>query len=333
MGRSVALAAVLAVAVLVGAFFVYRRAVGAGPGPNPIAAVHDAGTLVAPPVDVVPPQGEGADAGVVDERAEIVAARGRVEARTGERGPWSGASVGQRLNTDDSVRAGRNAEATLRMGNGVEVRLSPRSEFSIRELTESTSKIRLEEGHVTASVDEDGKRTLRVAARGTDAEAESKGGEFGVVTDGRGQLAVATSTGSVKLSAGGQSVDVAAGQTSAAVAGGTPSAPRAIPSSLFLKIGNLGSTRTRETSVTVTGTTDPGSVVSAAGTPARVDDKGRFRVKVPLKDGANTVAVDVTDASGRTKSKTLPTIILDRKKPGIEAETQWGTQKPKPKPD
>ncbi|HEY4220662.1 MAG TPA: FecR domain-containing protein, partial [Myxococcota bacterium] len=275
-----------------------------------------------------------ADAGVAAaatpgavEKAEIIDARGAVQARIGEKGPWSEAAIGDKLNTDDAVRAGRNAEATLRMGNGVEVRLSPRSEFTIRELSESVSKIRLEEGHVTASVDENGKRTLRVAARGTDAEAESKGGAFGVVTDGKGQLAVATSTGSVKLSAGGQTVDVAAGQISQ-LAGGVPSAPRAIPASLFLKVAELGAKKTKETSVTVNGATDPGSLVHAGDATAKVDERGRFRIQIPLKDGDNSVTVDVTDASGRTRTQALPTIVVDRKKPPIEAETKWGTPAP-----
>jgi hypothetical protein len=319
LGRSVAVTVVLVLALLATAVVVYRAKVA--PATTPVVErVVDAGVVA--PANPAHVEG-GADAGVATpQTAEIVAARGAVQARAGEKGPWTEANVGQKLGTDDAVRAGRNAEATLRMGNGVEVRLSPRSEFTIRELSEGTSKIRLEEGHVTASVDENGHRSLKVAARGTDAEAQSSGGEFGVVTDGKGQLAVATTTGSVKLSAGGQTVDVVAGQTSD-IAGGVPSAPRAIPSSLFLKVGELG-TKTNQTTVTVTGQTEPGSLVKSGENVAKVDAQGRFRVQVPLKDGDNSVAVDVTDASGRTKSQSLPTIVVDRKKPEISAETKWG---------
>jgi hypothetical protein len=271
------------------------------------------------------PAAVDAGPGEDNAHAQIIAARGAVQTRSGSTGPWADAAAGTRLGTDDAVRAGRNAEATLRMGNGVEVKLSPRSEFSIRELTDEVSKIRLEEGHVTASVDENGKRVLRVAARGTDAEAESRAGQFGVVTDGRGQLAVATTQGSVKLSAGGKTVEVAAGETSQ-VAQGAPTPPRPIPSSLFLKVGELGNTKTNQTHITVTGQADPGSVVKAGDSVARVDEKGRFKVQVALKDGANTVAVDVMDATGRSKQQVLPPIIVDRQKPKIEAETTWGKQ-------
>lgn len=324
MGRSLVVVVILVVVVLGAAWFIYQRStLSAGDGTGGVngTEVHARGGGA--DVDAGAASGEVMDGGVVDNRAEVISARGTVQTRAGSKGPWSAVSVGQRLATDDAVRAGRNAEATLRMGNGVEVRLSPRSEFTIRELNDEVSKIRLEEGHVTASVDEDGKRVLKVAARGTDAEAESRGGQFGVVTDGNGQLAVATSTGSVKLTAGGETVDVAAGQTSS-VTDGAPSAPSTIPSSLFLKVAGLGATKTNQTQVTVTGQTDPGSIVRSGEQVAKVDEKGRFKVQVPLKDGTNTVAVEVTDAQGRTKTQALPPITVDRVKPSIEAETTWG---------
>lgn len=322
MGRSLVVTGVLVAVLLVGAFFVYRGLIeGKNGGAELVVAPFDAGAPVAAPG----PLEAAADAGPPElEHAELVATRGTVQVRSAE-GRWIDAAVGQRLGTDDAVRAGRNAEATLRMGNGVEVRLSPRSEFSIRELTAEVSKIRLEEGHVTASVDENGKRVLKVAARGTDAEAESSGGQFGVVTDGKGQLAVATTTGKVKLSAAGESVEVAAGETSS-VAGGAPAAPRPIPSSLFLKVGDLGSRKTNKAQIVVTGQTEPGSLVKVEGAVARVDAKGRFKVPVALKDGENKIAVDVVDASGRTRTQTLPPVTVDRVKPKIEAETTWGTK-------
>ncbi len=319
MTRSVVIAVVLMVAVVAAAWFLYGRTVGGDQTGSKVTVVLDAGHT---------PAGDGAateDGGVaapVDARAEITALRGSVQSRAAH-GSWSDAVVGQRLASDDSVRAGRASEATLRLGDGVEVRLSPRSEFTVRELSAEVSKIRLDEGHVTASVDEAGKRVLRVQARGSDAEAESAGGQFGVVTDGSGQLAVATSTGTVKLSAAGTTVEVGAGETSA-VTGGAPSAPRPIPASLFLKVGALGPQKTRELSTTVSGQADPGSVVSVGEQIAKVDDKGRFQVKVPLKDGQNQLAVDVTDATGRTKSAALPPITVDRAKPAIEAQTTWG---------
>ena len=330
MGRSLIVTAILVLLVLGAAFVVYQRVLGPDAGTNGVVVDDD--RVLGPVVTDggVETASASVDGGVVlaDNRAEIVLARGSVQTRVGDKGPWSNAVVGQQLATADSVRAGRNAEATLRMGNGVEVRLSPRSEFTIRELNDRVSKIRLDEGHVTASVDERGQRVLKVAARGTDAEAESTGGEFGVVTDGNGQLAVATKTGTAKLTSGGATVDVPAGQTSSASVNGTPSAPRPIPTSLFLKVGSLGATKTNQTQVTLTGQADPGSIVRTGDVVAKVDERGRFKVQVPLKDGENTVAVEVLDAQGRSKIQSLPPITVDREKPKIEAETTWGAKSP-----
>ncbi len=274
--------------------------------------------------------GAGVDGGVAAPRvvhaAMLSATRGTVQVRRGDSGTWVDAAPGQVLDADDAVRAGRNAEARVTMGDGVEVRLSPRSELRVRELSEAVARVRLDEGHVTATVDDGKGRVLRVQAKGSDAEAESKGGTFGVVTDGRGQLAVATTTGSVKLSAKGESVDVAAGQASTVVAGSAPSAPAAVPASLFLKIGALAATQTNQTSTTVSGTTTPGSLVRVGDLTTTSDAKGRFAMKVPLRDGKNELAVEVLDATGRREDKRLPAVVVDRQKPTIEADVKWGTK-------
>jgi hypothetical protein len=321
MGKSVVVAVVLMLLLLGAALVAYRTLLGDDRITKVLPTIVDAG-----PRELVDGAGAGGvlDAGApLDLRAEITQARGSVQVRPAN-GAWGDAAVGTRLNADDGVKTGRNAEAVLRMGDGVEVRLSPRSEFTVRELSAQVSKIRLEEGHVTATVDEKGARSLKVAAKGTDAEAESAGGQFGVVTDGKGQLAVATATGKVKLTSAGQTVEVVAGEASTASAGEAPSAPRAIPNSLFLKVG-AGAAKTNQLATTVSGTTDPGAVVRVNDAMTAADENGKFTMKVPLKDGKNKLAVEVTDASGRTKSDVLPDVTVDREKPKIEAETKWGT--------
>lgn len=255
--------------------------------------------------------------------ATVASARGRVQVRRGDRDEWQDAPPGALLGPDDAVRAGRNAEATLRLGDGVEVRLSPRSELSVRELTEAVSRVRLDEGHVTAVVGTGG-RTLRVQARGSDAEAASNGGTFGVVTDGKGTLAVAATTGSVRVSAAGSAVDVNAGETTTVDAGKTPSTPTAMPTSLFLKVEELAATQTNQTATTVNGTTTPGAIVRVQDQVATSDARGRFALKVPLKDGRNDLAVEVVDANGRRQDQALPAVTVDRVKPPIDAAVQWG---------
>jgi hypothetical protein len=276
-----------------------------------------------PPTTTPPDTTPTADAGVaVPVTAQVVAVRGKVLVRRGE-GEWADAVLNATLGPDDALRAGRNAEATLRLGDGVEVRLSPRSDLSVRELSEAVSKVRLDEGHVTATVTAGG-RALRVAARGSDAEAESKGGTFGVVTDGRGTLAVAATTGTVRVSAAGAAVDVNAGEATTVSAGATPAAPTASPSSLFLKLGALGAPQTNQTTTVVSGTTAPGALVRVGDSVVTSDASGRFSMKVPLRDGRNELSVDVIDANGRREDKRLPPVMVDRVKPPIDANVQWG---------
>lgn len=329
MTRAVAVVVVLALFIVLVGLIAYSRlfhvepvvAVDTGGNPNVVVAATtaDAGA------------GAGAATTTTPEKPPVgemivSSTRGTVQVRHGDDGAWVDALPGQKLSPEDSVRAGRNAEATIGMGDGVEVKLSPRSELRVRELSEAVARVRLDEGHVIATVDDGKGRVLRVQAKGSDAEAESKGGTFGVVTDGRGQLAVATTTGTVKLTAKGESVDVGAGQTSTVIAGGAPSAPAALPSSLFLKIGALAATQTNQTSTTVSGTTSPGALVRVGDQTTTSDSKGRFAMKVPLRDGKNELAVEVQDAAGRTEDKRLPPVLVDRQKPTIDAAVQWGTK-------
>ena len=325
MIRSIALV-LLAATLLVGVgVVVYGRVFGPPPPvvvatvPPPVVA------LVAVPTTSTAPADAGVTATVAEPQVTVLTARrGSVQIRHGDDGEWRDAEESARLGADDVVRAGRNAEATLQLGNGVEVNLSPRSELRIRELTEAIARVRLDEGHVTATVDGDGRRILRVQAKGSDAEAESTGGTFGVVTDGDGQLAVAATTGRVRVSANGGSVDVEAGQTTSVTAGKAPSPPTAVPGSLYLKLGALAATQTNQTATTVSGTTAPGSLVRVRDLAATSDAKGRFSMKVPLRDGKNDIAVEVVDASGRRQDSKLPVVTVDRKKPTIDAKVQWG---------
>jgi hypothetical protein len=320
MSRSVLTTLLLVAAVLGGALLIYR---GMFAEPEQVAQVEP------PVVDTpAPPKDAGytpPDAGApAPLKATVVSSRGLVEVKAAD-GTWQPAKVGQELGAEEAVRTGRNGEANLRFGDGIEVRVSPLSEFSVRDLEADLSRIRLEEGHVAASVDPAKQRALQVEAQGSDAVAESKGGDFGVVTDGRGQLTVATQTGSVKLSSRGKTVEVAAGETSTVLADGDgPTAPRAIPKSLFIKLQEPAARRINQRHTVVEGQTAPGSIVRVDGKLAKTDSKGRFRVKAKLKDGKNRVSVNVLDASGRKQTAKTSEIVVDREKPQIESEMQWG---------
>jgi len=313
----------LLVALLLGgAGLIYKRTFDA---PATVVA-NDPPSVPTPPPLATSDAGPAAtDAGpTVNLKATVVASRGLVEVQATD-GSWKPATVGQEIDADQAVRTGRNGEANLAFGDGIEVRVSPLSEFAVRDLQDDLTRIRLEEGHLAASVDPSKKRLLQVEAKGSDALAESRGGEFGVVSDGKGQLTVATETGSVKLSSAGKTVEVAAGETSTVLADGDgPTAPRAIPKSLFLKLEDPRDRRINRNYTVVEGKTTPGNVVRVEGRLAQTDSKGRFKVKVKLKDGINRVSVNVLDASGRTDDARTGEIIVDREKPKIETDMQWG---------
>ncbi len=337
MKRSLLVTVVVVLLLLAGAYWLNLQLFEeTPPGPNPDVATKVAATpsTAAPEGDVAqtadagpalelksdagpPPAGAG-----VAIKARVASVRGKVETRNKE-GDWTNLTAGQALSKDDSVRTGRSGEANLDVGNGVKVRLSPRSEFSIQELDEKLSRIRLAEGHVTASVDPNGNQVLKVEAEGSDAVAQSSGGTFGVISDGKGQVAVATTTGKVKFTSKGKSVDVLAGTETSVTSTTGPATPRPIPKSLLLKVAPK-SVKTRLRSTYVEGSTQPGNVVRIAGKNARVDERGRFRVKVALRDGPNRLGVEVTDASGRVRKKKLPPVIVDRTKPNINASMEWG---------
>lgn len=343
MKKALAVSLVLLLLVLGGAALLYERLFGSettttaidgppptdGPNVTPPPPVVDAGAAVA----TAP---TGADGGVAGSatttttppagpRAAVATmVQGFVEMRTGANEPWKKLSVNDQLDDDDAVRTGRNGEAHIRLSDGIVVRLSPRSEFTIRELAAGASRVRLEAGHVSAAVDGATGEVLRVEAKGSDAVAETRGGEFGMVTDGAGQVAVATTTGSVNLTARGSTVEVGAGKTSSVTKGGGPSAPVALPASLLLKVADPVRKTTNARSTVIEGTTSPGALVVAQDTTVVADKSGKFRVPVRLSDGANAIGVAVVDAMGRRKEVALPEIVLDRKKPEIDAQMTWG---------
>jgi hypothetical protein len=319
MTRTVLLAVIVAACIVGGSLVVYQRVFPSTTTSSSTAtnaADDDGGPLAARSLD-------GGAPTTARGGARLTAVRGSVQVKSAG-GDWRDAVVGDELGADDAVRAGRNAEAVLFAGDGVAVRLSPRSELSVRELNEAAARVRLEEGHVTASVDASRRRVLRVQARSGDAVAESRGGSFGVVTDGAGQLAVAAETGTLQLTGAGTTVDVAAGQSATVTAGAAPSTPQTTPGSLFLKLAALAATHTNQTSTTVQGETTPGAVVRVGPTTAAADGEGRFVLQVPLQDGRNELAVEVTDAAGRASAKPLPPVVVDRSKPAIDAAVRWG---------
>jgi len=85
-----------------------------------------------------------------------------------------------------------------------------------------------------------------------------------MISDGRGQVAVAASAGTVKLVSAGASVDVTPGQVARVDGEAAPSAPTTIPTSLFLKVAAPARVIQRERETVVQGTATPGALVNEA---------------------------------------------------------------------
>ncbi|HNY60638.1 MAG TPA: hypothetical protein PL190_00495 [Caldisericia bacterium] len=64
-----------------------------------------------------------------------------------------------------------------------------------------------------------------------------------------------------------------------------------------------------KTSIDVTGKTEPGVKLTVNGTSARVDDSGKFTVKITLKEGVNPIVVEAIDAAGNRSMRILSTIV------------------------
>ncbi len=82
---------------------------------------------------------------------------------------------------------------------------------------------------------------------------------------------------------------------------------------------------TNEPSIEVSGMTDAGTDVTVNGVSAKVEDSGRFTVKIALKEGNNVIYVVAVDAGGNKVSHTaetildteMPTFVIDGENNGV----------------
>lgn len=307
----------------------WLRASPAGPEPVVVGVPPVPPAPPAAPAPVEPakaPEALAAPAPVTDA-LRVLSVEGKVQRRGGDQ-QWGPVHVGEELRADEAIRTAPSGRAVLGLGEGGRVEIAPRSEFSVREISRTVARVRLEQGRLAAALPED-TPSLRVETSGSEAQAESTGGSFVVVSNGHGQLSVAATQGSVRLSVGAASVVVHEGQQSEASGGGAPSAPHAIPKSLFLKVVRPGAPVQREREAMVQGRTAPGALVSINGHRVASELDGRFRVQVPLKDGRNTLVVEAEDPFGQTKRVALPPIQVKTRVRDVRAHVKWGEEEDK----
>jgi len=259
-------------------------------------------TAAAPPVVAAPPV------------SSVTKVAGRVEKRAGAQ--WVELRVGDALTAQNTIRTAAGASATLDVGALVEV--DDLTELTVGEISASLAQVALTEGRVTASAT--GDTTIRISTRDTDAVAEASRGRFDVLSSGHGQATVAATEGDVKVTAKNTTVVIPAGKLSIVAAGEAPTAPSAIPTSLFLKVSAAAQARDR---AALRGETTPGAVVSINGVRAAADAHGVFTGEVPLRNGANTIIVSVEDATGRREQKVIQRNVANVRPPRLETQVDW----------
>jgi hypothetical protein len=303
MARRAVLAALVAVVLLLVAWAVQRVLF------QP-SAKTDSKTLPAQPA---PPPA----------RIAVSHIEGTVE-RGGGTAPWTALKDGDALALDESIRTGEDGRAVLDVGDAARVQVEPASQFSVRELTREAARVRLDGGRMSATVREGMGASLAVENRGSDAVATSEGGELSVVNTGHGEVLVAARRGRVRLSAAGGSVDVGAGEQSSVHSETAPSAPSAIPASLFLKVVGLDKRMQRETSTTVHGNASPGAIINVNGIRAVSESDGTFAAVVELKEGRNAIVVQAEDVLGRRERVDAGQVTVKSKMAPVESKADWG---------
>jgi hypothetical protein len=238
-------------------------------------------------------------------------------------GNWMRVKRGELLTASDRVRTGPGGQAELELGPTVRVNVADLTELTIGQISESLSRVRLEDGRLASVVDGSEGFRFRVDVRGSDAVVETEDGEFGVLKRGDTPVTVASRTGNVRLVARGKLVELKAGEQSLVYPGEAPTPPTRLPSSLLLKLGKPPSGKLRNPELVVSGTVTPGTYVTVAGRPARVAPDGSVEQSVRLEEGVNVVEVKVEDVLGRQRTEHLPRVVVDSTAPPVSGKVTW----------
>jgi ribosomal 50S subunit-recycling heat shock protein len=167
----------------------------------------------------------------------------------------------------------------------------------------------------------DGRGVVEIEAEGSDAVARTEGGAFSMTADGQGVVAVGTSSGWASLNAEGESVRIPAGMISVVPGKGKPKKPAQALRNVLLSVAWPEQDETNQKTYPVSGQVAAGSRVIVGGQEVKVDQQGRFKANVPLRQGKQKVGVAVVDVMGRKKRSdrqvlydpTAPDVRLTRK--------------------
>jgi hypothetical protein len=260
----------------------------------------------------------GADAGAVDDASifQVVSAEGQVDVYRD--GKWIAIHQGDLLTRDDLVRTVPGAHAVLRLSAGGEIELREKVEIRLDRLSAAGSSVDLRRGKVVARVGA-ARETLAITARETTTSTEGPA-HVVVQADERGQVSVATLKGTARFSGAGKTVVLPEGtETRSARAGAPPEDPEKIPENVFLQVVWPEGERHGDTAK-IEGHVRRASLVTINGAQTAVGDDGRFTATVPLRDGANRVAVQAEDLVGHRREAATTLVRRATRPPKLAPE-------------
>jgi hypothetical protein len=252
----------------------------------------------------------------------VTAWQGSVERRDALARSWLPLTADAQLRDNDALRTSEGASAVLTASDGLRLELSEKSEFELSALDSDVAKVMLESGRMAARVTAGHKR-LQVEVRGNPALVESDDGALSLLRNQDGQLTVATTEGRAAVRSLDRRVELSAGEQSIVPVNRAPSQPSRIPSSLFLKVARSGPAVLRRREADLGGQTTPGALVQVNGVSVATDERGRFKVRVPLREGANSLEVTAADVLGRVQRQTLPPVQVDTEAPKLQGKLVW----------
>ena len=307
-----AVTALVAVAAWAAMGSVARAPAQAAPPAQPMRAPQPALLSHADAVDPLGPT----------TRVWVTGVHGTVERAGAGTSRWAPVSDGAELGVDDSLRTAQGASADLQVGDRSRIGIAERSEMTVREISRSLHRFKLERGRVSAHYGSDGARVLRI--EGEDGSVvETRQGDVGVMDTGTA-LAVAAQSGSATLTAAGQTVEIDAGRQAVVQRDSLPGAAEPIPVQVLLRLADAERPLPGDRTALVKGATSPGARVWVNGTPAAVDGTGRFSAHIPVHQGTNRVVARVEDVLGRSARRVLPPIVIERSGQVDDLSIRWG---------
>ncbi|HYV47089.1 MAG TPA: hypothetical protein VFA20_19660 [Myxococcaceae bacterium] len=268
-------------------------ALGAACPEKPVEA-----TPAAPDGSVAEAQANGEPDAGHGPTAHVAVIIGTVEVRRAEAANWSPVREGDELGTEDAVRTGDEARLEIDYEN-IKIRVHERSELKLKTISNAGVRGQLR-GQADTEVPS-GRGVVELEAEGSDAVARTEGGAFSMTADGQGVVAVGTSSGWADLSAEGESIRIPTGMISVVPGKGKPKKPSQALRNVLLSVTWPEHDETNQKTYPVSGQVEPGARVAIGGQDVRVDERGRFKAQVPLRQGKQRVGVVATDVLGRKK--------------------------------